>query len=567
MAQALESSPRHRLFPGATGSRRFAAEPTVDRAGAWALALALSLALAGCGSEDASGASVWSTSDGSAGPGGGGSGAYDAGAGGVAGDENGEPLPNETEKEVDFGAPEGSPNFVFIPVEGEDRVVKVSGKTQAVTLVEVGDRPTVARAVPGTDAIVVISAGSDELALVRSTETADEVSYAAITPHCNAIAVSPDGAWAVVYYDHSLAKAGDPVGSFQSVSVVPIGAKLGAPRTLSIGFRPSAVHFTADGARAMVITADGVCVITLADAVDGAVVPPVPVAKDPLDKPAEREVQTTPDGTWALVRQSGLKGLFAIHLPTKKLVEVALSSVPTDLDLTPKGDVAMAVLRDSAELAFVDLPSAATLSLPTQVLSMAPLVAGLARITSDGKTAILYSSVGGIESVAAVDMATRKGAFVPLRKTIDYVWLAPGATTAVLVHKAAPGPLYGQDPTEKFVDDSHGYTLYDWTTGYTKLVLTPVAPVGIAASKQPSKAWILLPDPKNIAHEVQSAGLQTLLVTTHPIGSRPQFVRPLDAAGVMAVSQKHPSGRMTFFDAATGTAKTVTGYELNGLVK
>ncbi len=527
------------------------------------------LSLVACGGEDAASAGGFANSDAGFGLGGdnfGGAGGGN-GAGADAGAAGDTTLPPETEKEVDFGAPEGSPNFVFIPVPGADHVVKVSGKTQAVTLVEVGDRPTVIRSVPGQDAVVVISSGSDELAIVKASEAADDVRSVAILPHCNAVAVSPDGAWAIVWYDHARAQPGEPVGSFQAVALVAItDAKAGA-RTLSVGFRPRSVAFTADGKRALIVTDDGVCVVELASAADGAIVPPVAIAIDPLAKPAEREVQTTPDGTWAIVRQSGLNGLFAIHLPSKKLLQVPLSSVPTDLDLTPDGKLAVAVLRQSAEIAFVDLPATATPTLPTQVLSIAPLTAGLAHITDDGKLALLYSTVNGVESMAGVDLQTRKGAAVPLRKTIDYIWLAKGAKTAVLVHKPAAGPLYNEDPTEKFVDDSYGYTLLDLQTGYTKLVLTDVAPVGIAASAVPSKAWILLPDPKNVAHKVQAVGLDSLLVSDHALGSRPQYVRPLDAAGVVAVSQQHPSGRMSFLDAKTGAAKTVTGYELNGLIK
>jgi hypothetical protein len=33
------------------------------------------------------------------------------------------------------------------------------------------------------------------------------------------------------------------------------------------------------------------------------------------------------------------------------------------------------------------------------------------------------------------------------------------------------------------------------------------------------------------------------------------------------VTQTHPTGRITFIGSKTGEAKTVTGYELNALVK
>ncbi|MCO4764562.1 MAG: hypothetical protein KC502_23840, partial [Myxococcales bacterium] len=296
-------------------------------------------------------------------------------------------------------------------------------------------------------------------------------------------------------------------------------------------------------------------------------------ATNPFAKPKEREVQTTPDGTWAVIRQSDTKGLTAVHLPSKKLISIPMSSVPTDLDLSPDGSKALAVLRDSAEVALVELPSAATSSLAAKVASVKPLTAGLARITSDGKQALLYTSVTGIEQVATLDLKTGIVQPKALRKTVDYVYLPEGGHTAVLVHKPAKGPAYDTDKTEAFVDDSQGYTLFDLKTGFTKLVLTPVPPLEIVTSKGlgtaalPTKAWLLLPDPKGLAHEVQEARLSTLLTKSHALGSKPQHARYLHGAGVLAVTQQHPSGRITFIDTNKGTAKTVTGYELNGLVK
>lgn len=544
---------------------------TTKVSGLHLLLCAALVASAACSAENTSGnAGAFGMTDVGGGLGGGAgdwnSGGADSSAGADAGGGSG--LPPEQEKEVDFGAPEGSPNFVYVPVKDADNIVKVAGSSLDVTLIEVGDRPTVVKAVPGEDAVLVISSGTDELAIVRSaTGEDDTVTLVPILPHCNAIAVSPDGEWATVWYDHARAGKGDPVGSFQAVTLVPLTEAAPAPRTLSVGFRPRQVQFTADGKQALVVTDDGVSRVDLATATDGAIVPPVAIDPNPLNKPADREVQTTPDGRWALVRQSGLAGLYAIYLPTGALVEVKMSSVPTDLDLDPSGTMALAVLRESAEVAIVPLPEAATPTLPVDKLSVAPLVAGLASITDDGKTAILYSSVAGVESVAALDLPTRKLVAVPLRKTVDYVWLAAGSRTAVLVHKPADGPLHNVDETEAFVDDSQGYTLFDLDTGYTKLVLTAAAPGGIAASALPKRAWILLPDPADQDHRVQAVTLSNLLVQELTLPSRPEYVRPLDAAGVVAVSQQHPTGRMTFFDAADGSAKTVTGFELNGLVK
>ncbi|MCO4763734.1 MAG: hypothetical protein KC502_19635, partial [Myxococcales bacterium] len=298
-----------------------------------AFVVTLAVALVGCGSDDSATSGTayggWNggtsqkfdaSSDGGYG-GSPGSGATDAGS-------SAKPdLPPEKEKEVDFGAPEGSPNFVFVPVKGADEVVKVSGKTLKVTLVEVGDRPTVIKVVPGQDKVVVLNSGSDDVSVLTSTETTDDVRSEAVLPHGNSVSLDATGNWAAVFYDHARAQTGDPVGSFQAISLVRVGAGQTGSLRVSVGFRPKAVHFTTGAKQALVVTDDGVCIIDLATVKDGDVVPAVPISSNPFAKPKEREVQTTPDGTWAVIRQSDTKGLTAVHLPSKKLISIPMSSV------------------------------------------------------------------------------------------------------------------------------------------------------------------------------------------------------------------------------------------------
>ncbi len=471
-------------------------------------------------------------------------------------------LPPEKEKDYDFGAPEGSPNFVYIPAAGTDNLVKISGASLQVTLVEVGDRPILAKTVPGHDAVLVINAGSDDVAYVRSSATGDTIDFLPISPHANTLIVSPDGTSAVAFYDHAHPIPGEPAGSLQDVTLFRLGDKPEVAH-LAVGFHPTSVAYRKDGTQAFVVTDDGVCVIHPATAQDGDIVPPIALSKDPLDKPAEREVQITSDGAWAIVRQSGLNGLNAVHLASKKLATLALNAAPTDLDLLPDGSAALAVVRDTGEVAIVTLPADPTEVLEATVLSTGSLIAGLAQITEDGKTALLYTTAAGIEQAATLDFATKTIAPVLLRKTVDLALLVPGTRKAILVHSPAPGPNYN-DATEKFVDDSEGITLYDLDTGYTKLVLTPVRATGIATMATPALAWLLLPDPANLDHGVLRANLKQFQTEIIALGSPPEYARVLESAQVVAVTQTHPSGRVTFLPVGAGAAKTVTGYELNG---
>jgi DNA-binding beta-propeller fold protein YncE len=530
------------------------------RSGSWLIAWVY-VAIAGCGNSTGAPGSPGS------------SGAEDDAQGGFRGKDSstsfdagaGKPdLPPEKEKEANFGAPESSPHFVFIPATDADRVVKISGSTLKVTLVEVGDRPKILRVVPGQDAVLAIDSGSDDVALLRSTETTDDLQFLPIL-HSNALAMDPSGNYALAWFDLGKAGAGE-IGPTAAVSVLRLTPGKTASLTISVGYRPQTVQFTADGKQALVVSADGVSVLNLDALKDGDQAPPVPVSKNPLDKPTEREVLTTPDGKWAVVRQTGKAAVSVVHLPTHWITDVTLDSVPTDLDLVPDGSAALAVLRDSKQVALVPLPADPTTPVPI-VADVGELTAGLARITDDGKTAVLYTSVAGIEQVATLDLKTMKVQPFLLRKTVDYVFLPAGSRKAILVHKPAPGPGNADDPVEATVDASEGYTLFDLDTGYTKLVLTPVKLTEIATSHTPDKAWLLLPDPAGLTHLVQAVDLASFLTQDFGLGSPPEHVRDLPLAGVVAVTQTHPTGRITFIGSKTGEAKTVTGYELNALVK
>ncbi len=516
----------------------------------------------GCSASDSGGGAANSGSDGAEDASGvfADSSAFDVGAG----SSKDTSLPPEKEKEADFGAPESSPHFVFIPATEADRVVKISGATLKVTLVEVGDRPKIIRVIPGQDAVLAIDSGSDDVALLRSTETTDDVQFLPIL-HSNVLAMDPTGQYAVAWFDLGKASPGE-IGATAAVSVLRLTAGKTASLTISVGYRPQSVHFTADGKQALVVTSDGVSVLVLDNLKDGDQAPPVPVSKNPLDKPTEREVLTTPDGKWAVVRQTGKSAVTMVHLPTHWVTDVTLDSAPTDLDLVPDGSAALAVLRDSKQVALVPLPAEPTPVVPI-VIDVGDLTAGLARISDDGKTAVLYTSVVGIEQVATLDLKTLKVQPVLLRKTVDYVFIPPGSRKAILVHKPGNGPGHAEDPVEATVDNSQGYTLFDLDTGYTKLVLTKVMLTEIATSQAPAKAWLLLPDPAGLAHLVQAVDLASFLTQDFALGSPPEHVRDLALAGVVAVTQTHPTGRITFIGAKTGEAKTVTGYELNALVK
>jgi|GEM_PF-1023889 len=476
-------------------------------------------------------------------------------------------VPKEVEKDDPFGAPEGTDNFVYIPVSGADTVVKVSGTTLKVSLVEVGDKPAVIRAIPNQDGVAVLNAGSADVSVLRSTETSDTVESVPILANCNQLDISPTGGHAVAWYDHGKAQKGDPTGSFQAVSVISLESGKQASVMVSVGFRPRDVQFDIGGNKAFIITNDGISAIELAKAKAGAVAVPIKVSNHPVVNPATVEVHVDPSGVWSVARLPGSVTLSVLNMASKAILDVTLPSQPTDLDLAPDGSGALLVMPATKHVGWVDLPGAATDTLAVKIATIHWLQAGLARITDDGKTAVLYTSVPGVENAATLDLQSGVVKPVKLRKTVDYVVLPAGSRKAILVHKPAAGPSYNDDKVEAFVDDAEGYTVFDLDSGYTKLFVTPNAIGSIATSEKPSKAMMLLADPKGAKHTVDVVELDTFLSQSIVLGSAPEFGRVLSKAGVVAVTQQHPSGRISFIDLQTNKAKTVTGFELNGLVK
>ena len=65
---------------------------------------------------------------------------------------------------------------------------------------------------------------------------------------------------------------------------------------------------------------------------------------------------------------------------------------------------------------------------------------------------------------------------------------------------------------------------------------------------------------------LQVVTTQTGVVITKSLGSPPDAVGILPAAGQAFVAQRHPLGRVSFVDLVSDAMRTVTGFDLNGSV-
>lgn len=495
--------------------------------------------------------------------------------------DDGEPEP-PPEVEYEIGDPVSSRRFVYVAMTDLDALAKIDGVTRAVTSLGVGESPEVVAAAPGSDTAVVLDSLNGTATIVRPTAIADERTTFATLPHLNQLVIDPSGRYAVSWFDlqKAVADAGgldavDRVGSFQDVTILSIVPGQFAAVDLTVGFRPREVEFDDAGTRAYVITDDGISVIDLAGAVQGgpAIAAPLPVTDDPFDDPATIDVDVLGTGEYAVVRQGDLAQLRIVRTSGANAGEswvIAFASVPSDVDLSPDGSRAYAVLRDSSQLAVIDVPADALDPAGVELVDFGNAVAGSLVLSGDGSRGALFTNATLREEITVVELAEPSYPLTtwPLQKGIRAVKFDPTGDKILIVHAKAFGDPDDAETFDEFIDRSHGYSAFDVSSGFAKLQITPVEPASMAFAPAAPRAYVILDggDEEGAVAETQTIELDTGVVRPLQLGSPPDALGVLPDAQVVFVSQRHALGRISFIDIDTGLVRTITGFDLNGRI-
>ncbi len=477
-------------------------------------------------------------------------------------------LPEENERRLAaFTVPAAGREHVWVASPATDTLVRIHGETLTLDAVEVGDEPTVVRTREGEDVAVVLNRGSDELAVVHDP---DDVAFHLLPGHFNALTLDPTGAHALCWFDLGQVRAGEDVASLQDVAVVDL--EDGDVHTVTVGFRPRRITFTADGLTALVVTDDGISVFRPTQLSAATLAPTIPVAPGVFGQEG-REVVVTPDGAYAISRGPGEAGVTVVELTEGVPRFVELGAQPTDLDLLPDGRTALVMLRGAERLALVPLETAAEAPETIRFVEFAGHVLGSAAVAPVGQFAVLYTTVAPEEARAQVALLELdSGAIVhrPMRKGVAGVDVAPDGQTAFVLHTKAPGdpdPALGE---ESFLARSHGYTLLDLRTVNAKLQTTPAEPSGLVFAPDRDEAFLVLRGQGVAA--VQRVNLIGFAVESFTLGTPPEVVGVLPAVERAFVTQTHPEGRISFIFLADevgdgGRLETVSGYALNGRIE
>jgi hypothetical protein len=481
-------------------------------------------------------------------------------------------LPPEVEIEAGFEAPVLTGKYMWSANPDSNRVAVVDAETLRVRTLEAGFAPTYLSAVPtdpDTDetAAIVLNVRGENATLFRLVdgEPQDPLTFPT-HPRANSWTISDSGKWAVAWSDARNFAIVDPVEGFQDLTLILIAPESGQPRAMRrvAGYRPSSVSFDELEENVIVVSEHGLTVIDLGDEDEPQERDLVEVSSDGDADPALRDVVVTSDGETALVRNEGSSVLDFVTIDTGEISSVPLGGPITDLDVSPDGSLAVAVMRDRSEVAVLEVPLAATDPSAVETIALTGLF-GSVSLAPDASVGVLYTNAIANPDVVILPL-TGDDALTTrvedLRAPVRGVWVAPNAEHAIAL----------LDPPAGSVKAGAFSIIPTHANRSPRLEGTdaPAMEVAIGPSST-NNALITVRDDATGFYGVHVVELSTLQQDFLPLTSPPLSAGIIPSLNKGFVAQEHPEGRITFIEfpesvtdgtAPTPTATTLTGFEL-----
>ena len=422
--------------------------------------------------------------------------------------------------------------------------------------VEAGNGPTFLASVPNqpVDTTLVLNVLSEDATLMKVTGDGIKTASFKTAKLANTMVFSSDGRFAIAWADARKVPAAPKTQGFQDLTILDL--TLGTSTILAVGYRPVAVGFAEGKARAHAVTQDGVAIIDLSGA--PKVTKNVAISATPTEDPGTRDVFVTKDGARAFIRRDDSNAITVVSLDTDARTDVTLSGPVTDLDLADTGDRAVAVVRETAEVAVLPIAD------PTNKTSVTVTgeTIGSVSIAPGGNKALLYTNALAVERFSILDIGQSPGVrTVRLYSPVLGIFATPDAQHAIVLHdKVAPPKEEGGQAGSPgaFSVVPIGQTLP------AKIVATEAAPMAVATSND--RAIAAERDDNTKVFGAYLARMPQLMVERYPLASPPIAVGAVPNAKRVFVAQQHPEGRLTFIDIESGVARTLTGFELSSRV-
>ncbi len=477
---------------------------------------------------------------------------YDTGASGAPSDgafDTGDDEAPPPEEEDDFLslAPAATDAYVFIANPARDTVTRVSVPSLAALTAEVGSQPSSVATAADYSHAVTLNEGSDDVSLVDAATMS--VANVDVRPNLNRLALSDDGAWALAWYDPDIESEdpADGVLSFNEVSLVQIATGIHTP--MAVGFNPHGVKWSRDGTLAVIVSDASLALVDLtAETLTSTL---VPIADDPIDAPPAEEIELSPDGAYAYVRQFGSREILVVDLAARIVDRVTVGENPTDMDLSPDGARLAVVARGAQEIWSFD--AADPWSAPDVVTL--PSAYGSVLFADDGR-AILYTNATLLTTFGVWDLATGEILERSLVKPVSSMGVSPTGGSLLVFHTFADAE--GADPDSPFYR-SHALTLVDLDDFRTNPLALDAEPSSFATTDDGEWGFFVMEGEQYL----EVLNFETLLYDEIPLPSVPVHLGVLPGSTTAWVSQEHSLGRISFFEPNSDAFDTITGFELN----
>jgi hypothetical protein len=521
-------------------------------------------------------------------------------------------LPSEIEVNVDFDAPQASVGYVYATNPEQDSVAVINAKTLAIQIVETGDEPRFLQTIPGKDSAIFIDVAAKDIAYLQTEGEVTTVQYFTGLPAANTVAVAPDGKHAIAYFDFTRLHEGT-VETLQDITVMSLEADKPVTTRMTIGCQARKVTFAGgeSGAdAAYVVTDDGVSIVKFADvdANGSSLAKTVPVFSAIEQNAAD--VSVTPDGKYALGRIEGSSQIRLVELETGIAQNLDLSealpgdttnnggsgggggtggtnvtaqggaaiqggatgtstgvrSTITDLDLSADGSYALAVSRERSTLVRIPIPDGFENPELITKTKIDGVLVGAAAVSPNGHWAVLYTSVVTEERIVVVDLTNETEPYpLDLKKAVEGVTFSSTGEQAFVVHQKVDGdPTETTITTEQMIDRSYGYSLVDLKDRFRKILITDATPQQTMAVPETPYVFLTF---TGTNHKIQRINMDTFVDDSIDLGTHPVSMGVVPSAKRIFVNQEHVEGRMTFIDWDTMATRSVTGYELNSMIR
>ncbi len=463
---------------------------------------------------------------------------------------------SETEEDFLMLPPATTDRYVFVANPERDTLTRVAVPSLEVITVGVGNHPAAVVTSPDYAKAVSFNADSNDVSVVDADSL--DVVDVPVRANLNAMSMSPDGRWVVVFHDADLddEELDDEGGaqSFNEISLVDTDSFEDFP--MVVGANPRQVQYTEASDTAIVVSDQYLALIDLTASTPEPSM--VQIAEDLLDAPKAEELEIAPDGSYAFVRQYGASEIVVIDLTTYDVDRVPVGYNPTDLDITPDGSKAVVVSRGDSELWLLDTSD--PFGIPEVVELPTSFVLGSLNLLPDGSGGVLYTTAVLQDRYATWEVSSGDVDVRSLVKPVDTLSISPTGETLLVFHTQED--VEDADPEGTFYD-RWALSMIDLDDFRSNPLTLESEPLEYANSLDGAHGYFV----QDGVNSMVRLDYDTLLYEEIDLKSQPEHVGVLPDTSYAWVSQEHDLGRISFYDADNESLETITGFELNSEIE